>query len=107
MLIINKWDYDSYGRISKEKDFLYTYHGETKAKDEVWRINGIIRYSYDEKGKLISEEYDPLNQTNSDEYILNFKYDTNSFLTSSEKSFHVPKSQKESRKYFYTTFTGE
>lgn len=107
MLIINKWDYDSYGRISKEKDFLYTYHGETKAKDEVWRINGIIRYSYDEKGKLISEEYDPLNQTNSDEYILNFKYDTNSFLTSSEKSFHVPKSQKESRKYFYTTFKGE
>lgn len=106
MPIVNKFEYDSYGRISKEKDFLYTYHGETKAKDEVWRINGIIRYSYDEKGKLVSEEYDPLNQTNSDEYILNFKYDSNSFPISLEKSFHVDK-RKESRKYFYETFKEE
>jgi len=99
--------YDSFGRIIRDNRLNYTYHGETEAKDSVWYLNGIISYTYNEKGMLVSEEYDPLNQTNFDEYILSFKYGTDSFLTSSEKSFHVPRSQKESRKYFYTTFKGE
>ncbi|MGI6394734.1 MAG: hypothetical protein ACOX2F_08455 [bacterium] len=108
MWISSQIEYDSFDRIINElkvgRHYLYTYHGETKAKNKVWLKNGIITYEYDEKGNLVSEVYkDPGGSLNSDSYIFEFIYNKSNNMISSTKGDHYS-SRKENHKYFYTIF---
>ncbi len=97
--------YDSIDRLVEDGRFIYDYHGNTQSTDKIWYKIGTTGYEYDLKGNLVSEKYLELQGSAWEEYSIDFEYDENNDLVSSEK--HYKENKKESRKYFYETFKEE
>ena len=97
--------YDSIDRLVEDDRFIYDYHGNTQSTDKIWHKIGTTGYEYDLKGNLVSEKYLEPEGSAWEEYSIDFEYDENNDLVSSEK--HYEENKKESRKYFYETFKEE
>ena len=97
--------YDSIDRLVEDDRFIYDYHGNTQSTDKIWHKIGTTGYEYDLKGNLVAEKYLEPEGSAWEEYSIDFEYDENNDLVSSEK--HYKENKKESRKYFYETFKEE
>ena len=104
-MFVEYMKYDSMDRLVEDGRFIYDYHGNTQSTDKIWHKIGTTGYEYDLKGNLISEKYLELQGSAWEEYSIDFEYDENNDLVSSEK--HYKENKKESRKYFYETFKEE